>query len=406
MRYLLITHIPFARRADASIMLDRLWAEDLLGLAGAVGALTVAAPEATEQSMQAWGAGFGSLNEANGIRFVGLPLRKGRIDLLHGPKLRRILKAAVAEADLVHTSNLFEPNTDLYYGHDHAVSIGKKTLFVVAEDFYDMLEWEWIRPERGVFKHERNQRTLERLDQHVRKRVRTASLTFLHTPAAVARYRSYAANAVAIRQPVHEREDVLSAEALATRAAELTAGAPLRLVTASRMQPLKGLDMLIRAVAILRDRGTLVHATLYGSGPQLESLRKLAQTRGVVELVGLPGPVQPASELRARLAGNHLFMMPHLTSDFGRAFFDAMSAALPVIAFRSIASQDTVRDGIDGLLASNADPESLATAITLLDRDRPLLNQMAEAARLRATENTKSFWNSYRLQMIQEIFER
>ncbi len=405
MRYLLVTHIPFARRADASIMLDRLWAEDLMGLAGAVGSLTIAAPETTESSMQAWGAGFGSLNEGSGMRFTGLPMRKGRIDLLHGPKLRRILRGAVAEADLVHTSNLFEPNTDLYFGHDQAVRTGRKTLFVVAEDFYDMLEWEWVRPELNSFKHERNQRTLERLDRHVRKRVRTASLTFLHTPAAVARYRSYAASAVAIRQPVHEREDVISAEALAARATELNSGAPLRLVTASRMQPLKGLDMLIRAVAILRQRGIFVHATLYGSGPQLDLLRHLAQTLGVAELVNLPGPVQPASELRTKLASNHLFMMPHLTSDFGRAFFDAMSAALPVIAFRSIASQDTVRDGIDGLLASNADPESLATAIALLNRDRPLLNRMAETARLRATENTKSFWNAYRLQMIRELFE-
>jgi glycosyltransferase involved in cell wall biosynthesis len=404
MRYLLITHIPFARRADASILLDRLWAEDLLGLAHAVGSLTVAAPESTEQAMQAWGAGFGSLTAENGIQFVGLPIRKGRVDPLHRAKLRKVLRAAVAEADLVHTSYLFEPNIELYFAHDLAVRTGKKTLFVVAEDFYDMSFWEWVRPEMSVYKYHRNKETVERLDEHVRQRVRTASLTFLHTPAAVARYRLYAANAFAIRQPVHEREDVLSPEALAARAAELASGVPLRLVTASRMQPLKGLDMLIRAVAILNDRGMRVHATLYGSGPQLESLRKLAEIRRVAHLVEFPGPVQPASELRAALAAQHVFLMPHLTSDFGRAFFDAIAAALPLVAFRSIASQDTVRDGIDGLLAANADPESLAAAIAHLDRDRALLNRMAEAARLRALDNTKSFWNAYRLQMIQELF--
>ena len=405
MRYLLITHIPFARRADGSIMLDRLWAEDLLGLAGAVGNLTVAAPQSTEEALKAWGAGFGSLHTENGIRFVGLPIRKGRADLFHSPRLRKVLRAAVAEADLVHTSNLFEPNTDLYFAHDLAVRSGKKTLFVVAEDFYDMLRWEWVRTELNPFKYERNKRTLERLDQHVRKRVRTASLTFLHTPAAVARYRSYAANAVAIRQPIHERGDVLSADSLAARAAELNAGAPLRLVIASRMQPLKGLNMLIRAVAILYERGTTVHATLYGGGPQLEPLHKLAQARGVAHLVEFPGSVQPASALRAALATKHVFLMPHLTSDFGRAFFDAISAALPVVAFRSVASQDTVRDGIDGMLAANADPESLAAAIVHLDRDRPMLIRLSEAARLRALENTKSFWNAYRMQMIRELFE-
>jgi glycosyltransferase involved in cell wall biosynthesis len=389
MRYLLVTHIPFARQPDGSVMLDRLWAEDLQGLAGAVGNLTVAAPESDPQSMQAWGAGFASLTSDAGIAFIGLPIRHGRLDLFHTLRLRKALRPAVANADLVHTSNLFAPNTNLYFAHDLAVRLGKKTLFVVAEDFYDMLQWEWVRPQHG-FRQNRSQRTLDRLDQHVRTRVRNASLTFLHTPAAVARYRSYAANAV---------------EAFAARAAEIASGVILNLVTASRLQPLKGLDMLIRAVAILNQRNTAVHATLYGSGPQLETLQRLAATLGVDHLVSFPGPVQPASALRDALDRQNVFLMPHLTSDFGRAFFDAMAAGLPVIAFRSIASQDTVRDGIDGLLAANADPESLAAAIALLDRDRPTLNRMAAAARQRALDNTKSFWNAYRLQLIRELFD-
>jgi glycosyltransferase involved in cell wall biosynthesis len=401
LRYLLITHIPFARRADSSIMLDRLWAEDLLGLAHAVGNLTVAAPESNEQSLQAWGAGFGSLTAADGIAFAGLPMRGGRLDLFHTLRLRKALRPAVEAADLVHTSNLFEPNTNLYYAHDLAVRTGKKTLFVVAEDFYDMLQWEWVRTQTSPWKYARNQHTLDRTDRLVRQRVRTASLTFLHTPAAVARYRSYAANAVAIRQPVHEREDVISAEALAARSSER---GPLRLVTASRLQPLKGIDMLLRAIGILNLRAVPVHATIYGSGSQLDALQELAASLGITHLVEFPGSVQPASALREALATQDVFLMPHLTSDFGRAFFDAMAAALPVVAFRSAASQDTVRDGVDGLLAANADPEALADAIARLDRDRSALATMSEAARQRALDNTKSFWNGYRLQMIRELF--
>jgi glycosyltransferase involved in cell wall biosynthesis len=163
--------------------------------------------------------------------------------------------------------------------------------------------------------------------------------------------------------------------------------------------------MLIRAVAILNQRNHSVRGTLYGSGPQLEALQRLTGTLGVGHLVSFPGPVEPASALREALAQQHVFLMPHLTSDFGRAFFDAMAAGLPVVAFRSLASQDTVRDGTDGLLAANADPESLAAAIAQLDRDRLTLNRLAAAARQRALDNTKSFWNAYRLQMIRELFE-
>ena len=405
MRYLLITHIPFARQPDGSVQVDRLWAQDLRGLAGAMGQVTVAAPEILNPAeMLGWGAGFIALTAAEGINFVGLPIRKSRLDLLHLFRLRVPLRKAVDQADLVHTSNLFEPNTGLYFAHDYAVRQGKKTLFVVAEDFYDMLEWEWVRTAPGAFDRWRRTRTLHRLNQAVRERVRTASLTFLHTPAAVARYRSFAANAIAIRQPVHERADVLSAQALEARLTRASAGAPLRLITASRMRPLKGLDLLLRAVAILAQRGISVQLKLCGEGPQQAELQALATRLNLTGCVHFPGSLANGPVLREALAQADLFLMPHLTSDFGRAFFDAMAAACPVIAFRSIASQDTVRDGIDGLLTPNADPEALASAIERFHDDRPLLRRTSEAARHRALDNTKSFWNEYRANMIRELF--
>jgi glycosyltransferase involved in cell wall biosynthesis len=109
--------------------------------------------------------------------------------------------------------------------------------------------------------------------------------------------------------------------------------------------------------------------------------------------------------LRDALAEGHLFLMPHLTSDFGRAFFDAMAAGSPVIAFRSLASEDTVRHEVDGLITPNADDEGLADGIARFHHDREMLVRTSIAARTRALENTKTFWNRYRLQMIQGLFD-
>ena len=404
MRYLLITHIPFSHQPGGGIVLDRLWAEDLKGLVGAIGPITVAAPIIEASALQAWGAGITVLRAEDGIGFVGLPARDGRISLARRIRLRVILRKAVRRADLVHTSNLFEPDTDLYFAHDYAVRQRKKTLFVVAEDFYDMLQWEWVRTAPNFVQRLRRQRTLERLDLAVRSRVASASLTFLHTPAAVARYRSFAHNAIAIRQPMHEREEVLSAERLESRLTRGVTGVPLRLVTASRIEPLKGLDLLLRALSVLQTRGIPVDLTIYGDGRQLPELKALAERLNLDEAVHFPGALSPASALREALSDRDVFLMPHLTSDFGRGFFDAMAAACPVIAFRSIASQDTVHDGLDGLLAANADPESLAECICRYHHDRTLLASHSRAARLRALDNTKSFWSAYRATLIRELF--
>jgi glycosyltransferase involved in cell wall biosynthesis len=404
LRYLLVTHIAFAR-LGSSVVVDRLWAEDLRGLVASVGPVTIAAPEfATVEELKGWGPSTDSLSSEDGVEFVGLPHYKGKTDLTYKSRVRAALRPTVMNSDLIHTSNLFPPYTSLWYGHDLAVKLKKKTLFVVGEDFYDMLNWEWVRVEDNPIQKWRRRRTLNRLDQEVRKRVANASLTFLHTPAAVARYREYAANAVQIRQPVHEKADVISLACLEEKSAEIRSNAPLRLIGASRMESLKGIDFIIRAMSILKLRNIPVTATLYGNGSKLESLKALAEKLEVRDTINFPGGVASGPDLRRALSNAHIFLMPHLTSDFGRAFFDAMAGGLPVIAFRSVASQDTVRHRVDGLITPNADAEGLADGITQFHNDRELLVRNAEEARERALLNTKSAWNTLRAQMIRELF--
>jgi glycosyltransferase involved in cell wall biosynthesis len=404
MRYLLITSIPFGRQ-NGSIVIDGLWAEDLKGLAAAAGQVTVAAPEFQADELQSWGPALATLTAQDQISFVSLPKYTNRFNLSSFMRSRRVLHDAVLNADVVHSSNLFWPYTFLYYGHDIAVRLKRKTVFVVAEDFYDMQVWGWLRSESTLLKRWRARRMIVQQDRQVRKRVQSSSLAFLHTPAAVARYREYAANAVAIRQPMHEEGDVISLERFQAKCTLIRKNGPLILCAACRFEPLKGVDFMVRAIAILKQREILVCARFYGRGAQLSLLKRLARRLGVEDQVSFPGSLAPMGVLRDALAEGHLFLMPHLTSDFGRAFFDAMAAGSPVIAFRSLASEDTVRHEVDGLITPNADDEGLADGIARFHHDREMLVRTSIAARTRALENTKTFWNRYRLQMIQGLFD-
>lgn len=403
-RYLLVSHIPFAQDDDGSIIVDRLWKEDLKGLVAGVGPVMVAAPgPVSAQDLRSWGPGTASVSAGDGLTFISLPMYRGRLDLTYPARVRSVLRQAVMNADIVHTSNLFSPHTPLYYAHDLAVRLKKKTLFVVAEDFFDMLNWEWVRTAPGALQRYRRKRTLDRLDRLVRKHVSSASLTFLHTPAAVARYREFAANAVAIRQPVHEYEDVIGVQEFESKCTRIRSGSPLHLVAACRMESLKGVDFIVRAVALLRERGITVQAKLYGGGKELENLKLLAQRLGVDDAVLFPGQLSSGPELRDALRRADVFLMPHLTTDFGRAFFDAIAAGTPVIAFRSIASQDTVRDGVDGLITPNADFEGLSEGIARYHTDREHLVRCSASARNRALVNTKSQWHQMRARMILDL---
>ncbi len=405
MKYLLVTHIPFRRAADGSAVVDALWAEDLRGLAAAVGSVTVAAPElARLVPGQSWGTGELVLLESEGIRFVGLPW------LVTWPKrwfgalrLRHTLAREVRTAELVHSSNFFAPYLGLAQAHRLATKLGKKTLFVVAEDFHDFLTWNLAQSGATGLRRWRTERLIARQDRLARECLRTATVSFLHTPAAVARYRLDAPRGMAIRQPVHEADDVFAEAALAQR---LTQSRTLRLVAACRLEPLKGLYFLLRAVALLRDEGEDITLDIYGRGSEHERLLSLIGRLGLQSRAVLHDPLPPGPALREALAAHDAAVMPHLTNDFGRAFWDAMAAGLPVAAFRSTASADTVRHGEDGLLAPMADVEGLANALRTLAHDRAFLDRMSHAARERALRNTKTVWNEIRLRRILEEFQQ
>jgi glycosyltransferase involved in cell wall biosynthesis len=408
MNYLLITLIPFRRSSDGAAIVDGLWAEDLRGLRSAVGNVTVAAPEIQREgnSKGWWGTGDSVVAETEGICFVGLPSFRNSISAWFGTfRLRSILRREVDKADIVHSSNFFEPYMGMAYAHHLAVRRGKKTVFVVAEDFRDMQEWVFAEKNLTGLSKWRSLRMVATQDKMVRQCVSSASISFLHTPASVHRYRLCAPRGMAIRQPVHEAADVVTEATLAERAAYANGGAPLRLVVACRLAPLKGIDFLLRAIRLLKTQKVALSLDIYGLGLQKEELVALTHKLCIEDQVhfheGLPsGPM-----FRKALECCDVAVMAHLTTDFGRAFWDALAAGLPVIAFHSNAATHTVRDRLDGLLAPMADVEGLADRIRQVHLDRALLESMSTAARERALVNTRSIWNSLRAARIQELLQ-
>ena len=150
------------------------------------------------------------------------------------------------------------------------------------------------------------------------------------------------------------------------------------LLAVCRLEPQKGVDVAVRAVASVRQRYEDVHLVVLGNGPERQRLELLASELGGP--LYLPGRVP---DVTAWLRRSALLVHPVRWEGFGLAVLEAMLAGLPVIASRVSSLPELVVNGVTGVLVPPDDPAALATGIeTALGEAK----RLGEAGRRRAHE--------------------
>lgn len=154
----------------------------------------------------------------------------------------------------------------------------------------------------------------------------------------------------------------------------------VELVSAGRHDPQKGLDVLLRALALLPP---VVRLTLVGDGSQHGELRRLAVELGVANRVRFPGW---AHQVHRYLAEADIFVLPSRSEGFPLAILEAMLARLPVVATPVGSVPEAVIPAETGLLAPKDDPEALAHSLRILARDPALRRRLGERGRAHARQ--------------------
>jgi glycosyltransferase involved in cell wall biosynthesis len=156
--------------------------------------------------------------------------------------------------------------------------------------------------------------------------------------------------------------------------------AELRLLTAGRLIPRKGIDRLLRALARARAEHPHIRLTVVGSGPEEARLRLLARELGLDAAVEFRGFVdQP--QLPACYEQADAFAFPTLRDPFGIVLLEAAASGLPLLASRlGGATGDLVRHGESGLVADPYDIGAMAAALVALATDPGLRQRLGRAA--------------------------
>ncbi len=153
---------------------------------------------------------------------------------------------------------------------------------------------------------------------------------------------------------------------------------PLSLVYAGQVQPHKGLDLLLEAMAGCRRRHQL---RIIGDNRTAHAMacRQLAWQLGLDRQVEWLGPCSPGElpRLLSRL-GQVLIVPSRWQEPFSRVVLEGMASGLPVVASRTGGTPEAISSGRTGFLIDAREPRQLTTLLDQLDADRRLAWQVGQ----------------------------
>ena len=155
------------------------------------------------------------------------------------------------------------------------------------------------------------------------------------------------------------------------------------LVAVGRLAEQKAHDVLLRALAHLKNQGIEARLIILGEGPHLKSLQRLAQQLNISDQVQFAGYVSNAT---AYISKADAFVMPSRWEGFSMARLEAMACGAPmVLSDAAAAAGADIIDGSNALVAPVDDATALASAIARLLTDPDFAARIGENARETST---------------------
>lgn len=148
----------------------------------------------------------------------------------------------------------------------------------------------------------------------------------------------------------------------------------------------EGIDTLIEAVGLLRDRAAPVRLLLVGDGPERQALERLTAELGLGAQVVFTGRVPP-DRVRHYHSVIDIFAVPRRADRVCRLVpplkpIEAMAGQIPVVASDVKALREAIEPGMTGELTVTENPVAWADSLELLIYSPETCREIGRAARL------------------------
>ncbi len=162
--------------------------------------------------------------------------------------------------------------------------------------------------------------------------------------------------------------------------------------TGSAAYPIKGLHLLLPAVALLARRYPGVRLRVAGACPWAGGrartgygryLQRMVRALGLGDAVTFTSPLTAAA-MAGEMAAAHVFVLPSAIENSPNTLGEAQLVGTPCVAAYVGGVPDMVTDGVDGLLYNWQEPAVLAAKVSSVFEDDALAQRLSAAGRGRA----------------------
>ena len=150
-----------------------------------------------------------------------------------------------------------------------------------------------------------------------------------------------------------------------------------QLVTVCRLVPAKGLDILLQACSLLKQKNVPFVLHIIGDGPNRQELEALAKSLHIYEETIFYGYTLHPEEFMPFF---DIFVLPSRAEAFGSVFAEAALCSLALVGSDVGGIPEQIDHGANGLLVPSEDPGSLSIALEELILDPDYRYTLARAA--------------------------
>jgi len=141
------------------------------------------------------------------------------------------------------------------------------------------------------------------------------------------------------------------------------------IIFAGRLTSYKNIDILIKAIKLVKEKRPEIKSLIIGDGPEKKKLEKLVIKLDLKENIKFLGFLENQNHMYALIKSSKIFVLPSVREGFGIVVIEANACGIPVITvdYKDNAARDLIEEGKNGFICKLNEEEIANRIIRTLE---------------------------------------